>query len=884
MNARRQCPNGHLLADDGSTGAGARSTACPVCGAVTQIEDDSDRESVDSDAAPALDQLPFVPKRSPSTTSRPPTSAKEQISIQRFSEHLTASGLILDDVASLMTELSDDQRTGKVVDLARKLVQHGQLTRYQADQLCESVPQPLRLGAYIITDRIGSGGMGDVFRAVHATMGRVVALKVLPPEVATRSSSVERFEREAAAAAQLQHDHIVTVYEVGQDKGRHFFAMRLVEGRSLAELLQQGPMDGHRAARYIEPVARAVAVAHQHGILHRDIKPHNILVDDETDRPLVADFGLARLTDDGGELTQSGMILGTPQYMPPEQARDATLTTVLSDVYSLGATLYHAMTGRPPFQSTGSMETLRQVLHEEPVWPHQLNSAVDRDLETICLKCLEKEPSARYQSATELADELARFTSGQPILARPISETARLWRWCRRNPLLASMMTLAGIGFLAAFLATAIGLVKVRSEYERAERGFSQARQVVHGFLTRVSDETLLNQPGMQSLKHDLLTKALTYYEGFLAERGDDPSIRAEVAGIQFRVGLIIEQIRSPREALKPLRTARRLQESLFEATPHSLERKAELASTWNAEARVLFHLEQPDDARVAYQAALELRQQLAEEQPGDVESHRVLANTHMNLGILLKAVGLKSGDGHQLLAARDEMTKAQDIRENISASGADELSVRRDLGIGHFNLGNLATLMNDNSGERRHFKAGRETFSGLLADLPGDLDNQFRLVVSTRILGDLETENVESADALYSDARQHAELLVMRNPDVHEYRQEYARVLLVHGELQCDLGREVNARRSLSMAIQEFTILNDPAASSHAASRGLGMACLTLGSLDHKANPVESRRQLLAAKTWLQRHLDQTPQDKDAAFALGEAESLLAELDQHDK
>ena len=242
-----------------------------------------------------------------------------------------------------------------------------------------------RFGNYELLEEIGRGGMGVVYRARQWTADRIVALKMVRPDHLAgvpsdlRSTVMDRFRQEAQAAARLEHESIVSVYEVGEIEGTPFYSMRYVEGRSLADRLRLGPLSNRVAAAYLESVALAVEAAHGHGILHRDLKPPNILIDVNTDRAMVADFGLAKLTEGGDELTQSGDVVGSPPYMSPEQAQHASRVTAESDVYALGATLYHALTGRPPFHADTALETLRQVLHDEPVPPRRLSSAVNPD-------------------------------------------------------------------------------------------------------------------------------------------------------------------------------------------------------------------------------------------------------------------------------------------------------------------------------------------------------------------------------------------------------------------------------------------------------------------------------------------------------------------------
>jgi WD40 repeat protein/predicted Ser/Thr protein kinase len=331
------------------------------------------------------------------------------------------------------------------------------------------------LGDYDILEELGRGGMGVVYKARQRSANRVVALKVIRADrleggsAEERQRWLDRFHREGQAAARLVHDHILPVYEVGQAAGRHFYSMRYVAGRSLAEVLRDGPLPERAAAVCLERVARAIDYAHAQGILHRDLKPGNILLDADQ-RPYVTDYGLAKWMEGPQDMTQTGQWLGSPPYLSPEQAQDAARVTAASDVYSLGATLYHALTGRPPFQAANVLETLRQVREDDPVPPRQLNSAVPRDLETICLKCLTKQLAKRYPSARELADDLRRFLAGEPIQARPVHTLERGWKWAKRRP------TFTALGVVIVFV-TLVGFPGVTWLWRRAEIARQQAAQ-----------------------------------------------------------------------------------------------------------------------------------------------------------------------------------------------------------------------------------------------------------------------------------------------------------------------------------------------------------------------------------------------------------------------
>jgi formylglycine-generating enzyme required for sulfatase activity/tRNA A-37 threonylcarbamoyl transferase component Bud32 len=310
-------------------------------------------------------------------------------------------------------------------------------------------------GDYELLEEIARGGMGVVYKARQLSLNRVVALKMILSGHLASEREVQRFYTEAQAAANLQHPNIVAIHEVGQHAGQHYFSMDYVEGKSLAQLVREKPFAAAQAARYVKTIAEAIEYAHQHGTLHRDLKPANVLID-ALNQPRVTDFGLAKRIEGTSELTSTGSLMGTPSYMPPEQAGDNDgKVGPPSDVYSLGAVLYELVTGRPPFLGESLVVTLNQVLNTEPVAPRLLNPETPRDLETICLKCLEKQPSRRYQTAADLSADLGRFLKHEPILARPVGAIERTGRWCRRNPALAGFVALLAIAAVGFAVATA---------------------------------------------------------------------------------------------------------------------------------------------------------------------------------------------------------------------------------------------------------------------------------------------------------------------------------------------------------------------------------------------------------------------------------------------
>jgi WD40 repeat protein len=441
-------------------------------------------------------------------------------------------GLEIEDYAQRFPQYAEELRQHLRADVASRLP--SLIQRYEdcfaqgvpvtAEELCRDCPEllgPLRralagratssgrlteptlttspgaspvIPGYEILGVLGRGGMGVVYRAWQSSLNRVVALKMVRASSGAGGEELARFRTEAEAAARLRHPNIVSVFEVGEHAGQPYLILEYVEGGNLADKTRDKPQSAGEAVRLVEVLARAVEFAHQKGIIHRDLKPANVLLESDG-TPKITDFGLAKIAVGGtpGQ-TQTGAVLGTPPYMAPEQAAgQVDQIGPGTDVYALGAILYELLTGRPPFLGRTPLETLDQVRTREPVPPSALQPRVPRDLETVCLKCLEKDPARRYASAAELGDELDRFAAGQPVRARPVGPLGRGWRWCRRNPVVAGLLTafvvslVAGSAFSIFFgldsaekarLADANhkeavkNLQGMTAEFERAERNY----------------------------------------------------------------------------------------------------------------------------------------------------------------------------------------------------------------------------------------------------------------------------------------------------------------------------------------------------------------------------------------------------------------------------
>lgn len=321
---------------------------------------------------------------------------------------------------------------------------------------------------YELLGEIARGGMGVVYRARQLSLNREVALKMILGGRLASEEEVSRFRAEAEAAAGLQHANIVAIHEVGEHAGQHFFSMDYVPGCNLAELARREPLPPEKAACYVRRIAEAVHYAHGQGIVHRDLKPQNILID-SSDEPRITDFGVAKQTQSESALTLTGVVLGSPSYMAPEQAQGRQSEVgPRSDVYSIGAILYELLTGRPPFRAASPAETLRQVVESEAATPRTLNSSIPEDVETICLKCLEKDPSTRYATAQAVAYELGRYLGHEPIHARPATVKERAVKWGKRNPKIAALWGIVALTALTGFLGVFIQLQKTKEALRQA--------------------------------------------------------------------------------------------------------------------------------------------------------------------------------------------------------------------------------------------------------------------------------------------------------------------------------------------------------------------------------------------------------------------------------
>jgi tetratricopeptide (TPR) repeat protein len=672
---------------------------------------------------------------------------------------------------------------------------------------------------YDILSELGRGGMGVVYQARDTHLNRLVALKLILAGPGVGTEAHLRFQREAEVLAALHHPNIVQVHEVGQAEGTPFCALEYLPSGSLLAKLLRAPMPARESAAVVGVVARAVHHAHERGILHRDLKPSNILLDADG-TPKVGDFGLAKRV--GEEHTHSGAVLGTPSYMAPEQAQ-GNLKAVgpAADVYGLGAVLYDLLTGRPPFRSDTALATLHQVLSDDPVPPVRLNSGVPRDLETVCLRCLRKDPKRRYASAAELADDLRRFLDGEPIRARRVGPGERAVKWTRRRPAAAGLVALAAL--------TAAGLLaggawyarheadraaeaqrlheEARREQRRAADNFRLARAAVEEMLTRVAREKLAHTPHAERVRRELLEKALRFYEEFAArDSGSDPELRREAARALVRVGDIRALLGDATAAEAAYRPGIALLAALADEFPDDPAPREDLAAGCNNLGNLLRDAARHDEAEGAYRRAAELRQALHDAAPA-ADARRELAVCLANLGALRHRQG-------RLDEAERDVRRALELLDG--ADEAESLQERARV------LNNLARLLAETGRVTGATEVARDACAvlGRLAkERPDVPDHRQELAAAHQQLGDLLRDaDPAAAEKAYDEAVRHRAALAADFPAVPAYRQELAathngRALLFRAAGRGDAADDAERQ---ALALKEKLAADQPTAAAY--------------------------------------------------------------------
>jgi serine/threonine protein kinase/uncharacterized membrane protein YgcG len=689
------------------------------------------------------------------------------------------------------------------------------------------------IGDYDLIKVLGQGGMGVVYLARQRNLNRLVALKTIRSSGAMSEQALSRFRLEAQAAANLRHPGIVAVYDVGEENGCHYYSMELIEGRDLADLVRDRTLSAAEAAGHLLALADAMRYAHDQGILHRDLKPSNVLIDSRGVLK-IADFGLAKRMNAGdSQLTQDDSVLGTPSYMPPEQAStDYGTVGPWSDVYSLGAILYELLSGRPPFRANSPLETVRLLLNTEPVPLRQLAPSVPRDLETICHRCLDRVPQRRYTSAKELAEELGRFLRQEPILARPIGRTQRLWRWCRRHPiesaLMASLASALTIGSVAVFWQWR----RAEGNFQTAQRNQVRAQQTLEQLGT-ASDQLLVvvkdwiaRLPASDSSQRDKLNTALHAYQQLLNNWPDDAKTHLKLAETHHRVADIHLHLRNFEQAIthyqlaidvyqrirtdhafdsrhcrwiaderdwlgEAYRMAEKLELAEVEfnravleqtavmARDPSAELRGELARSYNNRAFMRMQMGQDAVAMSDVDRGIELLQEALRTEPRAIALRQGLARCRINRGMLLRRAKRPA-------EALADYQAAEKLLAEIVEEVRDNREFRFERAKAWSNLGNLLfehrkdPVFADRDAMAESFAAfqrAKELLATLAADYRGMDEYRHQLANTHNGLGAWHQvkESPPDAEQSYDQARLLLETLVKESPRSPDLRHRLA-------------------------------------------------------------------------------------------------------------
>jgi tetratricopeptide (TPR) repeat protein len=674
---------------------------------------------------------------------------------------------------------------------------------------------------YELLQWLGQGGMGVVWKARQVALGRLVALKFLREGRLGTEGGV-RFRTEAAAIARLQHPNIVQVHEVGQAQGQAYLTLEYVAGGSLADRLARAPLPAREAATLVETLATAMAFAHAQGVIHRDLKPSNILLAADG-TPKISDFGLAKLLDPDTDVegpapaTRTGAILGTPSYMAPEQATASKEIGPATDVWALGTILFECLTGRPPFKAATTLETLDQVRSQDPVPPRRLQPSTPRDLETICLRCLHKEPSRRFASATELADDLRCFLRGEPIRSRPVGWAERAWKLVRRRPALVGLAAFSVAALLTLVIGGLVYQSRLRTALEEArrERGhaadhYEKMLHAVDVLLTEVGDQRLENVPEMEEARARLLDEALRFYRQLAADRDNpDPNLRRETGRALSRTSRIQMILGDLGRAETDGREAVAILERLCEEFPHDDRYPQDLASACGILANVCDGLTRRPEAIALTRRQIAL---LEAQLPRHPELRAALALGYTTLGGRLD---------DNLAEARDVLERALALTEENLRDHPEDLDVHGRLGAIHLNLGLRLHTSGSEGAAESHYRQAVTAYEKVVAATSrlgpthGHLAAAYHNLASL-LLGRKRWAESEECHRKARDLRQQ---IHRRNPRVPACASDLAQTCEGLANLYVLTGRAELARQSLHEAagVREALVRECPKVSAYA-------------------------------------------------------------------
>jgi serine/threonine protein kinase len=753
---------------------------------------------------------------------------------------------------------------------------------------------PERIGNYQVVGELGRGGMGVVYKARQQGLDRFVAVKMILASKYALGQAVGRFRQEAEAVARLQHPNIVQIYEIGEHEGRPYFALEYVAGSSLARTLAGRPQPPPAAARFIQTLSRAVAHAHRRGIVHRDLTPANVLLATADEAPAagklgsvpgdlvsgtipkITDFGLAKRLDADAGQTVDGTVMGTPNYMSPEQAAGRIdAIGPQTDVYALGAVLYELLTGRPPFVGETAMATVDQVIHRDPLPPSYLQPRIPRDLETICLKCLEKDQARRYASADDLADDLGRFLEQRPILARRTSIVGRAWKWSKRRPAATALIAVAALSTIGFVVGSQWYSAQVRWERDRAEEDYRQSmRTIDRMLLTEFNPEQLVYDPGQEQRHRPQLEAALALYQQFLKRWAHDARLRQDTAHAHRKLGDIERWLGNHEKAQSGYREAIAIYEQLRREDQDRPEYRRWQAYCWNFLGEAHRLASQPKEAEAAYDQAIALQKALADQQPARPEHQQELAQTYYNLGILYRETN-RQADAEKVLR------QAVELLDKLVRDNSQRPDDRQGLARAHINLGPILRASHRAPAAIAAYGRAIELLDKLTQEFPKRPDYRLELAVAHVNRGNaFRADNqLPKAKEDYDIAQKTLAALVVDYPHVPLFLQELANCENSLAAVLVKTDGLAAAEKAWLDACRRLRQLDARPGALPAYRGDLGMTLGNLGWVYLQMDDAEkSRRYLQEGTDYLEKALLANPEHPDYQLSLRSQYRYLAE------
>lgn len=717
-----------------------------------------------------------------------------------------------------------------------------------------------QIPGYQMQSLIGRGGMGVVYRARQVALNRPVALKMIVTGRHATLQQLARFQIEAEALARLTHENIVQIYECGEHDAGPYLALELIEGKSLDEILKDKTYSPDEAARLCQILAEAIYAAHSRGVVHRDLKPANILITPDG-QPKITDFGLAKRLSENSEWTKTDTVMGTPHYMAPEQASgDSQSVGPLADVYSLGTILYELLGGHPPFQNPNMAKLLGEICSEPPKPLRKKHPHIPKDLETICLRCLEKNPNQRYETADDLAEDLERYIEGHPILARPVGRVERITKWSRRHPATALML----LGLVSLLLVIGVGGIayhlRLRHEHDMTEQNFQLATNAVDEILVELGEENFLNEPHQEVRRRKLLNTTLHFTQQLAQQKPENPRMQRNLGFCHRRLGDIHRLMGNYAPAKSAYHEAIAILKLLHQENPEDHQVTHQLASAYGFLGELERSTSQIPEARSSYAAALELYEELLADDANLPEHQGEYARVLSNLGIIQKDTG-------ELDEARKSLTASISRLESLTKTRSDDRNYSQQLARSYINLGSVMRLQNALRKGQRPYQQAIAELKKLCDRYPTFAEYQYELALAYNNLGNLLSsgENYDEAILEHHKAEEIFQRLVEDHPKIPLYHQQLANTYNSLAVVNYRLKQPHKMREAWGKGLAQMESLVQQSPHVPDYQGDLAMVHFNLGTLELKEKrPQEAIDHLKAALPPLQNALIANPSHPD--------------------